>query len=192
MLQKFDEGLVMGDDAPPSAPRDAAAGALGPKLLAYWAHMTTVDPVGMRVKDEIIGALGAWDGRGRWDGIFGAGNRDTAAPTLFDKILSKEIPSTMVYEDDVCYGFRDINPVAPTHVLLIPKKRDGLTQLGVASAEHAATLGHMMAVAAPAVAKSEGLDDFRVVTNSGEGACQTVFHLHLHVIGGRELTWPPG
>jgi histidine triad (HIT) family protein len=77
-------------------------------------------------------------------------------------------------------------------VLLIPKKRDGLTQLGVATAEHAATLGHMMAVAAPAVAKAEGLADFRVVTNSGEGACQSVFYLHLHVIGGRPLSWPPG
>ena len=73
-------------------------------------------------------------------------------------------------------GFRDINPVAPTHVLLIPKQRDGLTKLGAATAEHAAVLGHMMAVAAPAVAKQEGLDDFRVVTNCGESASQTVLY----------------
>ena len=192
MLPKFDESLIAADDAVASAPRDAAAGALGPRLLAYWTHMTKVDPIGMRVHAEIMGGLSAWDAKERWGNIFGAGNRDDAPSTLFDKILAGEIPSDAVYEDDVCYGFRDINPVAPTHVLIIPKKRDGLTQLGVATAEHAATLGHMMAVAAPAIAKSEGLDDFRVVTNSGEGACQSVFHLHLHVIGGRDLTWPPG
>lgn len=192
MLPKFDESLIAADDAVASAPRDAAAGALGPRLLAYWTHMTKVDPIGMRVHAEIMGGLSAWDAKERWGNILGAGNRDDAPSTLFDKILAGEIPSDAVYEDDVCYGFRDINPVAPTHVLIIPKKRDGLTQLGVATAEHAATLGHMMAVAAPAIAKSEGLDDFRVVTNSGEGACQSVFHLHLHVIGGRDLTWPPG
>jgi len=192
MLPKFDESLVRADDAPPAAPRDAAAEVLGPRLLAYWAHMTTKDAEGMRVRDEIMSGLNAWDAKGRWEPIAGAGARDDAPGTLFDMILAGDIPSDAVYEDDVCYGFRDINPVAPTHVLLIPKKRDGLTQLGVATAEHAATLGHMMAVAAPAVAKAEGLADFRVVTNSGEGACQSVFYLHLHVIGGRPLSWPPG
>ena len=91
----------------------------------------------------------------------------------------------------MCYGFRDINPVAPTHVLLIPKRRDGLAKLGDADAEHAGILGHLMVTAA-AIAKQEGLDDFRLVANSGEGACQSVFHLHLHIIGGAKLTWPPG
>ena len=192
MLAKFDEKLVADADAVPSAPRDAAADALGPNLLAYWSHMTTVDTEAMRVREEIMSGLNAWDSRGRWDRILGAGNRDEEPSTLFDKILAKEIPSEAVYEDDVCYGFRDINPAAPTHVLLIPKQRDGLTKLGVATAEHAATLGHMMAVAAPAVAKQEGLEDFRVVTNCGESASQSVFHLHLHVLGGRAMTWPPG
>ena len=192
MLAKFDEKLVADADAVPSAPRDAAADALGPNLLAYWSHMTTVDTEAMRVREEIMSGLNAWDSRGRWDRILGAGNRDEEPSTLFDKILAKEIPSEAVYEDDVCYGFRDINPAAPTHVLLIPKQRDGLTKLGVATAEHAATLGHMMAVAAPAVAKQEGLEDFRVVSNCGESASQSVFHLHLHVLGGRAMTWPPG
>ena len=192
MLPKFDERLVIADDAVPSAPRDAMAEALGPRLLSYWAYMTTQDSEGMRIKDEIMSGVNAWEERGRWDGIFGAGDRDDAEPTIFDKILDGAIPSDKVYEDSICYGFRDINPVAPTHVLLIPKKRDGLTRLNLATAEHAAVLGHMMAVAAPAVAKQEGLEDFRVVNNCGESASQTVFHLHLHVIGGREMSWPPG
>ena len=198
MLQKFDEGFVHGNDGrPPSAPRDAAAGALGPKLLAYWAHMTTKDAEAMRIVDEIRGGLAAWEapnerwGSDRWAPILGAGTRDAAPPTIFDKILSKEIPSEMVYEDDVCYAFRDINPVAPTHVLIIPKERDGLAGLGSATAEHTQTLGALM-LAASKVAKQEGLDDFRLVSNCGESACQSVFHLHLHVIGGRELSWPPG
>ena len=91
----------------------------------------------------------------------------------------------------MCYAFRDINPVADTHVLIIPKRRDGLSGLGVATAEHAATLGHLM-VAAATIAKQEGLDDFRLVSNNGESAGQSVFHLHLHLIGGRPLAWPPG
>ena len=123
--------------------------------------------------------------------MLGAGSRDEEPSTLFDKILAGEIPSTKVWEDELCYAFRDINPVAPTHVLLIPKRRDGLAKLGDADAEHAGILGHLMVTAA-AIAKQEGLDDFRLVANSGEGACQSVFHLHLHIIGGAKLTWPPG
>jgi glutathione S-transferase/diadenosine tetraphosphate (Ap4A) HIT family hydrolase len=191
MLPKFDETIVAAASAPPSAPRDAAAGALGPKLLAYWSHMSTQDAEAMRVAEEIRGGLASWDSKGRWEPILGAGTRDTAPATIFDKILAREIPSEVVYEDDVCLAFRDINPAAPTHVLLIPKERQGLVKLGAATAEHAATLGHMM-VAAAAVAKQEGLEDFRLVSNCGESACQTVFHLHLHLIGGRDMTWPPG
>ena len=197
MLQKFDEGFVHGGEAPTSAPRDAAAEALGPKLLAYWAHMTTKDAEAMRVLEEIRSGLAPWEqpndrwGSDRWAKILGAGTRDLAPPTLFDKILAGEIPSEKVYEDDLCYAFRDINPVAPTHVLVIPKKREMLDRLGSATVEHTQVLGALM-VAASKVAKQEGLDDFRLVSNCGESACQSVFHLHLHVIGGRELTWPPG
>ena len=169
----------------------AEADIFGPRLGAWWARMCAEEPAAARVRDEILGALAAWDGRGRWDAIRGAGLRDDAPPTLFDKILAGEIPSAKVWEDELCYAFRDINPVAPTHVLLIPKRRDGLAKLGDADAEHAGILGHLMVTAA-AIAKQEGLDDFRLVANSGEGACQSVFHLHLHIIGGAKLTWPPG
>ena len=101
MLCKFDERLVADADAVPSAPRDAAAGALGPKLLAYWSHMTTVDAEAMRVREELMSGLTTWDSRGRWDGILGAGARDEEPSTIFDKILAREIPSEAVYEDDV-------------------------------------------------------------------------------------------
>ncbi|EGB13083.1 hypothetical protein AURANDRAFT_16970, partial [Aureococcus anophagefferens] len=116
-----------------------------------------------------------------------------ADATIFDKILAGDIPSDKVYEDDLCYAFRDINPVAPTHVLLIPKVRSGLTQLRHASPDQAALLGHLMSKVG-AVAAAAGLGDagYRLVVNDGADACQTVFHLHLHIIGGRELAWPPG
>ena len=197
MLQKFDEKITSApadatrDDAAPASPRDAAAGALGPRLLAYWAHMSTQDAEAMRVLEEIRGGLAPWESRDRWGPLLGAGTRDEAPPTIFDMILKRDIPSEMVYEDETCYAFRDINPVAPTHILIIPKVRDGLSGLGAATDEHAETLGRLM-VAAAKVAKQEGLKDFRLVSNNGESACQSVFHLHLHVIGGRDLTWPPG
>lgn len=109
--------------------------------------------------------------------------------TIFAKIIAREIPADIVYEDDRSLAFRDINPVAPTHVLVIPKRE--IVSVGESEDEDAELLGHLMRVAAE-VAKLEGLSDFRVVTNSGAGAGQSVFHLHLHVIGGRSLSWPPG
>ncbi|CAI9090561.1 OLC1v1025361C1 [Oldenlandia corymbosa var. corymbosa] len=116
----------------------------------------------------------------------------TGAPTIFDKIISKEIPSSIVYEDEKVLAFRDINPQAPTHVLVIPKSRDGLTELGKAEQRHAEILGHLL-YAAKIVAEKEGIvDGFRVVINSGPTACQSVYHLHLHVLGGRQMKWPPG
>jgi len=191
MLPKFEEAIVSQGIAPTQEYRDAAADALGPKLLAWWAHMTTKDDEATRVHDEIVGAIGKWEAQNRWDTLLGAGTRDTDPPSIFDKILAKEIPSDIVYEDEYALAFRDINPVAPTHVLVIPKVRNGLKGLGAATAEHSSILGHLMQVAS-IVAKQEGLDDFRVVTNNGESACQSVFHIHLHVIGGRPLSWPPG
>ncbi|THU61602.1 hypothetical protein C4D60_Mb07t25050 [Musa balbisiana] len=111
---------------------------------------------------------------------------------IFDKIIAKEIPSTIVYEDDKVLAFRDINPQAPVHILVIPKIRDGLTQLGKAEPRHAEVLGHLL-FAAKLVAEKEGIvDGFRVVINNGPEACQSVYHLHLHVLGGRQLKWPPG
>ncbi len=110
--------------------------------------------------------------------------------TVFSRIIAGEIPADIIYEDEVCLAFRDISPQAPVHVLLIP--REPITQLSEASAEHQAVLGHLM-IKAGHIARQEGCGEaFRVVVNSGAGAGQTVFHLHLHIIGGRSLSWPPG
>lgn len=115
-----------------------------------------------------------------------------APPTIFDKIMSKEIPSEVVYEDELALAFRDISPAARVHVLVIPKVKDGLTGLCKAEERHKHLLGHLLFVA-QAVAKAEGLDEgYRVVINDGKHGCQTVSHLHLHLIGGRQLGWPPG
>lgn len=165
--------------------------ALGPRLARWWGHMLNNDEEAARIAAEIREGLAPWDGRGRWDSIRGAGVRDVAPPTIFDRILAGEVPSTTVYEDDTALAFRDIAPAAPVHILIIPKRRAGLSGLAEATAEHAEVLGHLMIVAAK-VARQEGLSDWRLVTNNGEGAGQTVPHLHLHLLGGRPLTWPPG
>ena len=110
--------------------------------------------------------------------------------TIFGKIIRREIPADIVYEDDQCLAFRDINPQAPTHVLLIPKKE--IPRLADATAEDQALLGHLM-IAAVKVARQLGAGEaFRLVVNNGAEAGQSVFHLHLHIIAGRSLSWPPG
>ena len=112
-----------------------------------------------------------------------------ASDTIFGRMLRGEIPCDEVYSDQHCLAFRDIQPQAPVHVLVIPRKP--LESLRSAEEENAELLGHLLLVAAR-VAKQEGLDDFRTVINTGAEAGQTVFHLHVHVIGGRPLAWPPG
>jgi histidine triad (HIT) family protein len=110
--------------------------------------------------------------------------------TIFGKIVTREIPADIVYEDEHCLAFRDINAQAPTHVLLIPKKE--IPRLADATAEDEALLGHMM-LAASKIAGQLGVGDaFRLVVNNGAEAGQSVFHLHLHILGGRRMTWPPG
>jgi histidine triad (HIT) family protein len=109
--------------------------------------------------------------------------------TIFGRILRGEIPCDQVYADEQCLAFRDVAPQAPVHVLVIP--RQPIARLDQAGPEHAALLGHLLLVAAR-VAEQEGLSGFRTVINSGAEAGQTVFHLHVHVIGGRSLAWPPG
>ena len=94
-----------------------------------------------------------------------------------------------MYADDLCLAFRDVNPQAPVHLLVIP--REALANLGDAGGQHRELLGHLLLVAAK-VARQEGLEGWRTVINSGAEAGQTVFHLHVHVIGGRPLAWPPG
>ncbi|PKA62095.1 14 kDa zinc-binding protein [Apostasia shenzhenica] len=121
-----------------------------------------------------------------------ATSAESGGPTIFDKIILKKIPSSIVYEDETVLAFRDVSPQAPVHVLVIPKIKDGLTQLGKAEPRHSEILGHLL-FAAKVVAEKEGVvDNFRVVINNGPGACQSVYHLHLHVLGGRQMKWPPG
>ena len=114
----------------------------------------------------------------------------TPEVTIFDKIIRGDFPSARVYEDDMVMAFRDINPAAPVHVLLVPKDRDGLDRLSCAEERHKALLGHMM-VTVGKVAKAVGLSDYRLIINDGAGAGQTVFHIHMHIIGGAPLKWPP-
>ena len=110
--------------------------------------------------------------------------------TLFGKIIRRELPAEIVYEDEWCLAFRDINPQAPTHVLLVPKKE--IDKLSSATPEDQSLLGHML-LAAGKVARKLGVGDtFRLVVNNGAEAGQTVFHLHLHILAGRKLQWPPG
>ncbi|MEY3736270.1 MAG: hypothetical protein RLZZ624_1329 [Cyanobacteriota bacterium] len=109
--------------------------------------------------------------------------------TIFGRIVRGEIPCDQVYADDLCLAFRDIQPQAPVHLLVIP--REPLVSLAEAAEEHQALLGHLLLVATK-VARQEGLQAWRTVLNTGAEAGQTVFHLHVHVIGGRPLDWPPG
>lgn len=110
--------------------------------------------------------------------------------TIFSKIIQREIPADIVYEDELCMAFRDVNPQAPVHVLVIPKKE--IPRLADATDEDQVVLGHLM-IAAGKIARQLGVDNaFRLVTNNGAAAGQSVFHLHLHILAGRPFHWPPG
>ena len=111
--------------------------------------------------------------------------------TLFEKIIDREIPATIVYEDDLVLAFRDIKPQAPTHVLVIPKKP--IPRIAEAKPEDHKVLGHLLLKAAE-VANQLGLTQsgFRLVFNNGPDAGEAVPHLHCHIIGGRKMLWPPG
>ena len=99
----------------------------------------------------------------------------------------------IIYEDEMCLAFRDINPQAPVHFLVIPKNKDGLNRLSNAREDQKMLLGHLM-FTAQMVAKQEGLKEggFRVIINDGKNGSQSVYHLHIHVLGGRQMGWPPG
>lgn len=110
--------------------------------------------------------------------------------TLFTKIIKREIPADIVYEDDLCLAFRDINPQAPVHILIIPKQP--IPALTDATEDDRPLLGHLL-LTANRIAGQEGISDaYRLNINNGAGAGQTVFHLHVHLLGGRSFTWPPG
>lgn len=108
---------------------------------------------------------------------------------LFCKIAAGEIPSTCLYDDDDVYAFRDINPQMPVHFLVIPKQH--IQSVAAVDASNSAVVAHCFEVIAK-IAKERGMDSFRVVSNIGEQAGQSVFHLHFHVLSGRDMTWPPG
>ena len=109
---------------------------------------------------------------------------------LFCKISAKKIPSKIVYEDDEVFAFEDISPQAPTHVLICPRKH--FASLDEAGPGEQAVLGKLQLVAAQLARKRNLLEGYRTVLNNGRGAGQSVFHLHLHLLGGRALRWPPG
>ena len=112
------------------------------------------------------------------------------AETIFSKIIDRQIPADIVYEDDLSLAFRDVNPQAPVHILIIPKKP--MVQLSNADISDQDLLGHLMLVANKVAEKEGVVDAFRLVLNNGVGAGQEVFHLHFHLLAGRSFTWPPG
>mmetsp|Transcript_85514 Transcript_85514/g.228038 ORF Transcript_85514/g.228038 Transcript_85514/m.228038 type:complete len:407 (-) Transcript_85514:14-1234(-) len=183
ILPKFDPALLGGAWDPPAV--------MGGQLHSFFVRMRDSDDVFGKVYAEIRGALEKWEQDGRWAKILHAGLRDTEPASIFDKILAKQIPSEIVYEDDRVLAFNDISPQAPTHIVFIPKQREGMTQLRFSSEDHEGTLGHILAVAGK-VAREKNLRGYRLVINDGKEAGQTVFHLHMHLLSGRHLSWPPG
>lgn len=114
-----------------------------------------------------------------------------AEKTLFQKICDKEIPADIVYEDELCVAFRDISPQAPVHILIVPRRP--IPRIAAATPDDASLVGHLLLTAA-SIARAEGLADtgFRVTINNGPHGGETVPHLHVHLLGGRQLEWPPG
>lgn len=112
------------------------------------------------------------------------------AKTLFEKIIARELPATIVHEDEHCIAFKDINPGAPVHLVLVP--RNPIPTLSDCTVDHQSLLGHLMLTAAKIAAQHGCGDAFRLAVNNGAAAGQSVFHLHLHILGGRPLKWPPG
>jgi len=110
--------------------------------------------------------------------------------TLFERIIARAIPATILYEDDRCIAFRDINPQAPFHALVVPIKP--LPKLSDAATGDGALLGHLLLTAARVAREAGYGESFRLAVNNGAAAGQTVFHLHVHVLAGRPFTWPPG
>ncbi|MBD2137601.1 histidine triad nucleotide-binding protein [Anabaena sp. FACHB-1237] len=110
--------------------------------------------------------------------------------TIFSKIIRKEIPANIVYEDDLCLAFTDVNPQAPVHILLIPKKP--IVNIDTAQQEDQALLGHLLLTVRKVAAQAGLKNGYRIVMNTGNDGGQSVYHLHIHILGGRSLSWPPG
>lgn len=110
--------------------------------------------------------------------------------TIFGKIIRREIPANIVYEDELALAFTDVNPQAPTHILLIPKK--AIAKLDEATEADHVLLGHLLLTVKKIAAQADLSNGYRVVINNGEDGGQTVYHLHIHILGDRALQWPPG
>lgn len=114
----------------------------------------------------------------------------TTQDTIFGKIIRREIPADIIYEDELALAFKDVNPQAPVHILVIPKKP--IPKLAEAESQDSELLGHLL-LTAKKVAQEAGLaNGYRLVINNGDDGGQTVYHLHLHILGGRQMKWPPG
>ncbi|GAB5032796.1 glutathione s-transferase [Nannochloropsis oceanica] len=164
----------------------------GPLLTKWWENLLATESAFQKVHSEIILGIQGWEEKRRWMTILGADFQDLAPATIFDRIIKKEVPSDVVYENDKVLAFRDIAPQAPTHILVIPKRRQGLTSLRKATEEQKGVLGEMM-LAVAKIVRQEGIEGgYRLVVNDGEEAGQTVNHLHIHILAGRPLKWPPG
>ena len=110
--------------------------------------------------------------------------------SIFTKIKNKEIPGNVIYEDDKCFALEDINPQAPVHMLIIPHKE--IAKISDSTPEDKELLGHLLLVSKTIAEKYELENNYRLVINNGAGAGQSVFHIHVHLMGGRSLDWPPG
>ncbi len=110
--------------------------------------------------------------------------------TIFSKIIRKEIPANIVYEDDRALAFRDLHPQAPVHILIIPKQP--IESIATAQTTDEALLGHLLLTAKQIAIQEQLINGYRIVINTGADGGQTVFHLHLHLLGDRSMTWPPG
>ncbi|XP_015916525.1 uncharacterized HIT-like protein Synpcc7942_1390 [Parasteatoda tepidariorum] len=117
-------------------------------------------------------------------------SKTSVGPTIFSKILDKSIPADILYEDEKCMAFRDVSPQAPVHFLVIPRKV--IPSLADSSKEDSPLLGHLLQIAKEVAAKQNLLNGYRVVINNGPDGAQSVYHLHVHVLGGRQMEWPPG
>ncbi|KAL3799421.1 hypothetical protein HJC23_013876 [Cyclotella cryptica] len=172
-------------------PKFDVSPALTPKLSKWFNNVREKDSAFAKVYNEIMGILvNSWEETNhRWDSIWLAGLRDTDPATIFDKIIAGDIPAQVVKEDEHILAFKDINPMAPAHILVIPKDRNGLTRITRATPEHTDILGRLL-IAAGEIAKDESLgfgNGGRIVINDGPDGGQEVMHLHVHVLGGRKM-----
>ncbi|CAG9857654.1 unnamed protein product [Phyllotreta striolata] len=143
--------------------------------VGKWKRLRPILIHSNKMSSEVDKALGA--------------NAESQKETIFDKIISKQIPADIIFEDDKCMAFNDVNPQAPVHFLVIPKKR--IPKLDDSTEDDSSLLGHVM-LTAKSLAQKRLPNGYRLVINNGPDGCQSVYHLHIHILGGRQMNWPPG